>query len=219
MSGDAYRVDVLGPLRVSDDHGRAALVAAPVAVGFVTLPASPAAASPPPLTWGTTVTIDVRLTADLLDCDGAGLVVGAPGITIDLAGHTTDGAGTGSSIGIDNVAGHDHVGVIRGTIREFAFGLDLLETTGNWLDRPTLAANGVGVIVERAGVERTVLERNEVVGNAEHGMLIEGPGNTVTRNRAVANGGIGIAALDGTIDGGNRASGNLGGNRTGVACR
>ena len=41
----------------------------------------------------------------------------------------------------------------------------------------------------------------------------------VTRNRAIANQGIGIAAPAGTIDGGrNKATRNLGGNCTGVVC-
>ncbi len=171
----------------------AALLAAPLAVGLVTLPASPAAARPP-LTCGTTVTTDVRLTADLLDCDGAGLVVGAPGITIDLAGHTIDGTGTASSIGIDNLAGHDDVRVIRGTIREFASGLDLLETTGNRLDRLTLEANGLGVIVERsAGVE---LDRITATHNTFTGISVNfSEQATVRRSTASGNGQGGVVDL------------------------
>ena len=56
-------------------------------------------------------------------------MVGAPGITIDLAGHLIDGTGTGS--GIDNVAGHDDVRIVRGTVREFLFGVELFETDGH----------------------------------------------------------------------------------------
>ena len=70
------------------------------------------------------------------------------------------------------------------------------------------------------GIEDAVVERNEADANAEHGISIDRPGNTVARNRADDNRGLGIDAPDGTVDGGrNRAAGNLGGNCTGVVCR
>jgi hypothetical protein len=51
------------------------------------------------------LTTDVRLTADLRNCHGSGLIVGASGSTIDLAGYVIGGNGSGA--GIDNEAGHD----------------------------------------------------------------------------------------------------------------
>ena len=65
----------------------------------------------------------------------------------------------------------------------------------------------------------TVLQRNRADGNGADGFVIEEPGNTLRRNGAFDNGGVGIAAPAHTIDGGrNRAAGNAGGDCTGVAC-
>jgi nitrous oxidase accessory protein NosD len=279
-----------------------------VAAGLSVAPAVTAADGETPITCGMVVTADVRLRADLLDCDGAGLVIGAPGVTVDLAGHVIDG--TGTATGIDNSAGHDDVRITRGTVRDFQFGIHLFETSGARVDRLTVDANTLGAIISRSaateldrvtatrndangieitfsegttvrrstvtanglygifdiasiesrydrntitgnaasglalwqsdlvvvernhaagndtngidltGVDNAVVELNDAIANAEHGIFIDQPGSTVTRNRAIANQGIGIAAPDGTLDGGrNKATGNLGGDCTGVVCR
>jgi hypothetical protein len=43
---------------------------------------------------GQTLTHSVKLTKDLVNCRGDGLVIGADGITVDLNGHTVDGVVT-----------------------------------------------------------------------------------------------------------------------------
>ena len=47
---------------------------------------------------GDTITESVRIANSLIDCPADGLIVGAPGIVIDLGGHRVDGAGTGNGI-------------------------------------------------------------------------------------------------------------------------
>lgn len=47
---------------------------------------------------GDVITHDVRLDADLTNCSGDGLVVGAANVTIDLNGHTISGMGSGWGI-------------------------------------------------------------------------------------------------------------------------
>jgi parallel beta-helix repeat protein len=257
---------------------------------------------------GSVITTDVRLAADLVDCPAAGLVVGAPGITIDLNGHVIDG--TGSGVGIDNNGRHDDIRITGGRVTGFGQGVDLLETSGARVDRMTFEANAIGVsisnsdhvvvdrvdavaneftgmsfsysehlivtrnaikgsefggifdefsvgnrydrnrftnnrffglrleLVEQAVLTRntandnefdgirlgfwtidTMLRRNRADGNGADGFVIEEPGNTLRRNEAFDNGGVGIAAPADTIDGGrNRAAGNAGGDCTGVAC-
>jgi nitrous oxidase accessory protein NosD len=284
------------------------LLALPVlATGGVAAGSLGAAADQPALGCGTVVTTDVRLTDDLLDCPGSGLVVGADGVTIDLAGHVIDGAGSGA--GVDNSSGYDDVRVTNGTVREFVFGVELFETAGGRIDRVTAQSNAIGFAVHRsesidvdrvtaidntsngiditfsAGVtvrrstsadnelfgivdrfsdesryerntvvgsggpgltvdsvtgavvhrnrladnesegmvvtftEGAVVERNEAVGNAGDGILIDTPGNTLSRNRSTGNQGLGIAAPEGTIDGGrNVANNNAAGGCTGVVC-
>jgi hypothetical protein len=57
--------------------------------------------------------------------------------------------------------------------------------------------------------ERTLISRNHVVGSRRDGINILSDSTTLTRNRTVRNGDLGIEAVEGVIDGGgNRASGN-----------
>ena len=61
-------------------------------------------------------------------------MIGADGITLDLNGHTVDGDGAGDhsfDFGIDNTAGHDHVTIKRGSIRQFVEGVEIDGATDN----------------------------------------------------------------------------------------
>ena len=149
---------------------RLVLPALPVlaVAGVLAATGSPAGATPSAVTCGTVVTTDVRLTADLVDCPASGLVVGAPGITIDLAGHAIDG--TGSGAGIDNEAGHDDVRIRRGTVRDFVFGVVLFQADGARLDRVDAIANLDGFnVASSVDVE---LDRVAAVGNVGPGVEI-----------------------------------------------
>ena len=174
------------------------LLAAPlvVAAGVAVAPAVTTADGETPITCGTVVTTDVRLRADLVDCVGAGLVIGAPGITVDLAGHVIDG--TGSAAGIDNSAGHDDVRITRGTVRDFQFGIHLFETTGARVDRLTVESNMLGAIIGRSAA--TELDRIVATSNDGNGIEITfSEGITVRRSTAAANGLYGIFDI-GSID-------------------
>ena len=275
---------------------------------LVGVPATALAEGTSPVTCGSVVTGNVRLTADLA-CPGPGLVIGADGVRIDLAGHTITGSGSG--IGVDDNGGYDGFTIRNGTIRGFQFGTDLLEAEGGRIEKVRFTGNGIGVSLGRTTgmeIDRVTVEgnsfdgmsvtfswdttirrsvfahngvsginelaslgsdydRNVAVGNALHGITIsqsegftmngneasgnggdginlgfwavdaalEGnrtsgnveagvridePGNSIRRHAAFANGGTGIAAVAGTVDGGrNRAAGNGAGDCTNVACR
>ncbi len=143
------------------------------------------------LVCGTVVSTDVRLRADLVKRPSSGLVVGAPGVTIDLDGHTIDGTGTG--VGIDD-AGFGGVRVVGGTVREFAFGIDLLDLHLGRVDRVSLAANGTGLIVERS--VDVDISRVSAIGNAFDGIAVNvGDGVTVRRSTAAGNGVNGLVDL------------------------
>ena len=122
--------------------GLGAAATAGVAVG------ASSSASAAGLACGTVVTEDVQLEADLTGCGEVGLVVGAPGITIDLAGHTL--AGTGVGPGIDANGGHDRLSVVGGTITGFTIGIELLENDGSRVEGMTLTGNMVGMAVGRS---------------------------------------------------------------------
>jgi hypothetical protein len=74
--------------------GRGRLGTAIVALTLISgVMATPAMASVPPLACGDTIVADTTLRADLLSCEGNGLVIGADGILLNLNGHVVAGNG------------------------------------------------------------------------------------------------------------------------------
>ena len=73
---------------------------------------------------GAVLTTDTTLTADLVDCAGDGLVVGADGVTLDLNAHVVGGDSVEdpSDTGI-RVCGYDGVRVTHGTVQGFYRGV------------------------------------------------------------------------------------------------
>jgi parallel beta-helix repeat protein len=94
-----------------------------------------------PIGCGSVVTRSVVLANDLLGCQGDGLVIGAGGITVNLAGHTVAGVVSDDSVGIRN-AGHPGVVIKNGVVREFERGVQLTGATGNRLRGLTVELNG-----------------------------------------------------------------------------
>jgi hypothetical protein len=99
---------------------------------------------------GQVVTQDVRLEADL-HCAGDGppaLIIGADGVTVDLAGHAL--SDDIASIGIDNTGGHDRVTISGGSVSA-GRAIVLQDASRNLL-----------VNLQTGGVTVTGGERNEV---------------------------------------------------------
>lgn len=157
-----------------------------VALGVAIAGSVSAGAQAPAITCGTVVTDDVRLTADL-HCAGSGLVIGAPGVTIDLDGHTIDGAGSGA--GIDNSGGHDELRVTGGSIRGFVFGVELFEVSGARLDRLSADSNLDGVKISRS--DAVEIERVTVTDNVGAGIEITFSERVVVRRSTVTGNGLG----------------------------
>jgi parallel beta-helix repeat protein len=110
-------------------HGIATATALTFATAaLLGLSGSPALANP--LGCGDRITQDTTVRADLTNCEGDGLVIGADNITLDLNGHTIDGDKTGATdcelraTGVSNPDGHDGVTVENGTVRQFGQGID-----------------------------------------------------------------------------------------------
>jgi hypothetical protein len=72
----------------------------------------------PAVHCGATLTKSTTLTADLVHCPGTGLVIGADGITVNLAGHTISGTNAPGSEGIAN-DGHAATRILAGRITDF----------------------------------------------------------------------------------------------------
>ena len=162
-------------------------IVATAAAGVTIAPVVRSADATAQLACGATVTTDVRLTTDLIGCPGPGLVVGAPGVTIDLAGHSITGVGSGS--GIDNGAGHDHLRVHDGSIGGFVFGVHLFEADRTELADLSIESTLDGIKIERS---RDVdVARAAVFGSAANGMEITFSARVTVSSSSVTSSGLG----------------------------
>jgi hypothetical protein len=168
---------------------------------------------------GAVLTSDTTLTADLLDCPGHGLVIGADGITVDLGGHVVAGSLDGS--GIDNSAGHDDVTVRNGTVREFARGVHLVGADRNRILGLQLADMREAGILVVGGGSGNRIEGNEIRDTSGGGgtaaiKVGTGPGTvrgTVIRRNTLRYNDNGVevgAAATGTLVEANTLVGNTG---------
>jgi len=141
-----------------------------------------------PVECGAVLMHDTVLTADLTGCAGDGLVIGASGITLDLAGHTISGSGAAGSVGIENV-GFDRVRIVNGSVRAFDIGVAL-----------------------KGGADRNRLRGLSADGGSEGIRISDSHGNRVVEGSFAGAGGHGIAIRDSARNllGGNSATGNGG---------
>lgn len=160
------------------------------------IPPSPALARANGVRCGATITQNTRLQSDLIHCPGAGLVIGADHITLDLNGHTVAGAASvdepSRTGGIDNQAGHDGVTVKNGTVRGFPTGVVLIDATGNQLRNLVVTANEFdGVLLVDAARNR--IENNVITRNRYSAIIIfQSSGNVVSDNWLADNGYAGV---------------------------
>jgi len=104
-------------------RGTVAALGAALALG-----APPADAVTP--SCGSVLVADTTFDSDLT-CVGAGVIIGADSIVVDLAGFKLKGDGTG--IGVDNTGGFDGVTITNGVIDKFANGVVLTDASTNLL--------------------------------------------------------------------------------------
>ena len=155
---------------------------------------APALAEADHLRCGDVVTESVTLDADLLRCPGAGLVIGADGVTVDLGGHVIEGVRASfGNTGVVN-PGFAGVRIQGGTIREFVTGVSVrprppgpgegerVAAAPGVLQRLEFVDNRVGVELTR--VHGTTLRRSVIRGSWEAGVVVDA---TTGRNRIVRN--------------------------------
>jgi parallel beta-helix repeat protein len=145
---------------------------------------------------GAIITLDTKLSSDLTNCPGDGIVIGAADITLDLDGHTIDGDATAGAsepdIGVRN-DGYDGVTIKSGIIQEFDFGLRLDGPSGNSLRAVVSTRNA------RAGIRIQNSVGDALIGdtstqNGTFGIIFFGGtrNNVVEKNTVTDNGGGGI---------------------------
>jgi len=157
---------------------------------------------------GDTVTADVTLDSDLVDCPSNGIVIGADGITLDLNGHTIDGdgeltadcpAGEPCDLGVLS-DGHAGVTVRNGSVRQFALAAIIGGAPDNGLLHLSLTESTFpGVIVfESSGLrfEHNTVTANGLETDGEGLGLFNSPHGRVAHNEIFDNGDIGVFGLD-----------------------
>ena len=168
---------------------------------------------------GDVITADTTLSRDL-SCAGDGLMIGASDVTLDLAGHTISGAGTG--IGVWSFSSYV-VTIENGTIRNFGSGIVLFDggqrgtatisnmsITGNsgdgidlggdsWLDAVTgntVSHNQGDGIHARYANDGTTFQGNHVFSNGGVGLHVDQASSTFIDNDVRRNGDDGITVYD-----------------------
>jgi parallel beta-helix repeat protein len=168
-------------------------------------------------TCGQTVMTSVALTADL-SCTGTGLIVGAPKVTIDLAGFTIGGDGDLGDVGIDNGGGFEKLTIKDGTISEFGEGISIGNNAQkNTIDNVTVfgcqtagidlndsdagkvkecifnGIGGIGLVLGDGSTDNTV-EKSTALGNGVAGFEMRGSNNTIKKTDVTGNS-VGILLL------------------------
>ncbi len=130
---------------------------------------------------GDVVVSSVTLTTDLINCPDTGLLVAASGVTVRLNGHTIDGIGNSSGIGVPT--GFNNVRVIGpGTIREFATGVAFNVGDGHVVSGVLMQDNQSGIYA--IDVANAKFKSNEVVSGI-NGIILQGAlsqDNTISDN-------------------------------------
>ncbi len=108
-----------------------ALAACIAAGALLALPVAAQAANP---ACGSTITHDVKLTADM-DCSASnttGLEIGKAGLTVDLNGHSLIGPDALTVYtGIDDTAGYDRLTIKNGSVRGYGENVYIEYSTGS----------------------------------------------------------------------------------------
>ena len=144
----------------------------------------------PITTCGQVVTTNALLTQDLT-CAGAGVIVGASGVTIDLNGHVLKGDGTAGHYGIDNKGGYADLVVKNGVVRNFDTGVYAITYASGQTVSSVVASGNVGQGIYISGPSAKV-ESSTAAGNGQTGIhVLVGPGS-VTKSTASGNGLHGI---------------------------
>ena len=147
-----------------------------------------------PVGCGAVLTHDTVLAGDLTGCAGDGLIIGASGITVDLAGHTISGTRAAGSVGIRDV-GFDRVKILNGGIGPVGaavpgFDVGVALTGGanhNQLRGLSVfdnASDGIAI----SGSSGNRIEGSTVSDNDAHGIVLrDSTGNLLRGNRVNAN--------------------------------
>jgi len=142
---------------------------------------------------GATILEDLKLDQDLA-CTGAGLIVGADGIKIDLNGHTI--GGSGSDVGIA-VTGRTDISIAGGTVRNFAVGVRVNTSTDVVIKHNEFVENPEGIDCQAGCVGNTIKDNAFRNSSIRGIMLRSNSRDNDIKNNAFTGNRIGILVFGG----------------------
>jgi parallel beta-helix repeat protein len=167
--------------------GRSGCVAA---ITLLALLASAPAAGAAHVSCGDRLEADTKLDADLVGCSGNAVVIGASGVTLDLAGHTIEGAHGG--IGVVNAPGVSRVTIENGNIGGFFHAVVLIEGGGHVLRNVREYDSHDGLRLSR--VNGALLDRVIATGNDGSGVHTPGSSGVTIRHSRIDHNAAGFTA-------------------------
>jgi PGF-pre-PGF domain-containing protein len=156
---------------------------------------------------GDTITVDTTLDSDLI-CTGDGITIDANNITLDGAGYSITGDGSGSGVSLN---GRSNVTVKNLTVSGFDIGIYLMSSSGSTLEDNTASNNNGDGISLNSSSSGNAITGNTASNNKGGGIYLESSGsNTITGNTASGNylEGIGLYLSSSNTIYGNIVSGN-----------
>jgi hypothetical protein len=158
--------------------GPSKAVVALLALALSLLCVTPAAADH--VQCGDVITQDMTLDSDLIDCPGDGIVIGADGVRLNLAGHTIDGIPeVGDTYGV-RADGFNDLVVRNGFVTGFFYGASL-GTSGSFLRGLTVTSCCGGNLGIGVSGDGNRVERNET-RDGGGALFVSGDRNLVSRN-------------------------------------
>ncbi len=172
---------------------------------FITMSPSLTPTGAGAVSCGATITSDTVLTADLLNCGGLGIAVGANSVTLNCQGHVISGTppnpfyqGTGVRL-----AYRQNVTVENCEVRSFWYGFELSNSSENILLRNTSHDNFSGFCVHNGSslnlLHHNTARNNNGAGSCGGGISLENASsNNITSNLAYYNSGTGVVLSGGS---------------------
>ena len=144
----------------------------------------PTAASANHVACGDTITQDTTLDSDLVNCPARGLVIGADGVDLDLAGHTISGTGS-AFFGIEARV-RSGLSVHDGTVTGFdSFGVLMSDVKDSEVTRLAVTAHFNGIFFT-GDSDRNRIERNRVAALDGVELNDDADANVIARNSIIA---------------------------------
>jgi len=163
---------------------------------------------------GDTITGDTELDADLLDCEGDGLIIGADNIVLDCAGHTISGYG-GNGIFLssrNNVTIENCVmtGFQEGIRLESSSNSNIINNAGyihllSSSSNNNLSGNS-GMIILESGSDNNIITDNNAFGDV--GIALHLSSNNIIINNNASSGHSGFGIYIGDSSNNNTLAGN-----------